>query len=483
MELLVNDPTVQKKRWYLLIIVGIVTAMSSFALNAINIALPNIVSDYGITGLDVAWVQTAFILTSTCLVVFLGRTGDSYGKIRQFKISILILTIGLFLGGIKGSFELLIFSRVLQGIGSALSMSVNFAIATEIFPEHERGKALGIVGAFLSGGGIFGPVFSGMVLERWGYHIIFWFGVPVGIIAAIMAYTMMPKDRILSGKKVDYIGFVLLAAMIICFFFGVDAAKSQGFLGTKSLLLIAGFVISLVLFISYEKKADNPLIKLSIIKNRSMAIYLLSLFLIYTTSAFHSYMMPFYLRQALAIPAAQASLMTVVISISITVVSPYAGKFSDKYGAKNMILIGATLIAVSQLAYVFFGLGTSSALLIATFILTGIGSGVFQTPNNAMIMSQVPKEQLGLASGMAVLTRNLALTSGSLFASRILFSAMSSISGQTVESYLPDNPELFISGMHVVYFVTFVFCAAAFVMVLIDKMKSKDTENTAQKAK
>ncbi|MFT8362823.1 MAG: MFS transporter [Sporolactobacillus sp.] len=472
MESFVNDQDIQKKRWYLLLIVGLATALSSFALNAVTIALPLMSKDYNVSGISIAWVQTGFILTSTCLVVVLGRVGDSFGKMRQFKLSLIVLIIGLLLGTIKGSFELLITARVIQGIGSAMSMSVNFAIATELFPRHERGRALGVIGAFLAGGGIVGPAFSGIILQNWGYHAIFLVGVPIAILTAVLAFIWLPKDRLLSGKGIDYTGSALFAAVIVCFFFGVNTVQTVGLFTVESLLLIAFFVVCLVLFTVLEKRASNPLIKFSLIKEHSMLIYLLSLFLIYSTSAFNAFIMPFYLLQALHISPGLAALMTVTLSLAITIVSPMAGRLTDKYGAKNMILSGTAIVAASQLAYIFYGLETNTLILILTFVVTGIGSGIFQVPNNAMIMSQVPKEQLGLASSLAVLTRNLALTSGSLFASVILFTAMSALSGHHIVSYLPGNPALFIAGMHTVYFVTFALCALAFVLVLIDKLRS-----------
>ena len=470
----IEDQSIQAKRWIILLIVGVGTALSAFTFNAILIATPNIVTDYGITGLDVAWVQTAFMLTSTCLMVLAGKLGDSFGKFKMFKLGLIILTLGLLLGGFKSSFQVLIISRVIQGIGSVLSMSINFAIAEELFKREERGKAIGIIASFLSGGGIFGPVFSGMILKSFGYHIILWLGVPVGVICYLLALKYFPKDRTATGKSIDWIGALLLAGFIACFFFGIDLAKKQGFFGPTAGPLFIVSIVALVAFVFYERRQQEPVLDLSVVSNKHMVIYLVSLLLVYTISGFNGYLMPFYLRNTLGIEPQIAGLMTVMIAITITVVSPFAGKLSDKYGAKNMILIGCGLMAISQLTYFFYGVEGNIPGLIATFILTGIGSGVFQTPNNAMILSSVPRDKIGMASGVSGLIRNLSLTAGSLVASQILFAAMSHFEGTKVDTYLPDKPGLFVQGMHVVYFVSFLFCALAFILVFIDRKISTD---------
>ena len=455
----IEDQSIQAKRWIILLIVGVGTALSAFTFNAILIATPNIVTDYGITGLDVAWVQTAFMLTSTCLMVLAGKLGDSFGKFKMFKLGLIILTLGLVLGGFKSSFQVLIISRVIQGIGSVLSMSINFAIAEELFKREERG-----------------PVFSGMILKSFGYHIILWLGVPVGVICYLLALKYFPKDRTATGKPIDWIGALLLAGFIACFFFGIDLAKNQGFFGPTAGPLFIVSIVALVAFILYERRQEEPVLDLTVISNKHMVIYLISLLLVYTISGFNGYLMPFYLRNTLGIEPQIAGLMTVIIAITITVVSPFAGKLSDKYGAKNMILIGCGLMAVSQLTYYFYGVEANIPGLIATFVLTGIGSGIFQTPNNAMILSSVPRDKIGMASGVSGLIRNLSLTAGSLVASQILFAAMSHIEGTKVDTYLPDKPELFVQGMHVVYFVSFLFCALAFILVFIDRKISTSEE-------
>ena len=262
----------------------------------------------------------------------------------------------------------------------------------------------------------------------------------------------------------------------MCFFFGIDLAKKQGFFGPTAGPLFIVSIVALVAFILYERRQEEPVLDLSVVSNKHMAIYLVSLLLVYTISGFNGYLMPFYLRNTLGIEPQIAGLMTVMIAITITVVSPFAGKLSDKYGAKNMILIGCGLMAISQLTYYFYGVEGNIPGLIATFILTGIGSGVFQTPNNAMILSSVPRDKIGMASGVSGLIRNLSLTAGSLVASQILFAAMSHIEGTKVDTYLPDKPELFVQGMHVVYFVSFLFCALAFILVFIDRKISTGEE-------
>ncbi len=221
-----EDAKVQKNRWWILIAISMFTFMSTLDGSIVNIALPTISDDMGIPMNQAEWVVSVYLMiVCSCLLLF-GKIGDSRGKIKVFRIGTLIFVLGSLLCGFNHSLGILLFARVVQAIGASMTMATNAGIITEVFPIHERGRALGAIGAFVSLGSIAGPGLGGLILSQFSWAYIFWINVPVGIVTMLIAEKFLPKDITMSGHTID--GGALLPLRL-----RLSAFLEQSFWGKK----------------------------------------------------------------------------------------------------------------------------------------------------------------------------------------------------------------------------------------------------------
>ncbi len=270
-----DNPIVQKNRWLILIAVASFTFMSTLDGSIVNIALPVISKDLNIPMNQVEWVVSIYLMTAcACLLVF-GKLGDSIGKIKVFRLGMIIFTLGSFLCGFNHSLGLLLVARIIQAIGASMTMATNTGIITEVFPMSERGRALGSIGAFVSLGSIAGPGIGGVILGQlpWGY--IFWINIPIGILTFILGTKVLPKDIHRSGHPIDTKGFGLFALFIITLFGGIFIGQEIGFTRILPIILFIAAILSFTGFILVEKRVKLPLITFGIFKNQTFSLSLL----------------------------------------------------------------------------------------------------------------------------------------------------------------------------------------------------------------
>lgn len=468
-----DDPIVQKNRWWVLVSVALFTFMSTLDSSIVNIALPTISDNLVVPMNQVEWVVSVYlIVVCACLLLF-GKIADSVGKIKIYKLGTWIFTIGSLLCGINHSFAFLLLARVVQAVGASMTMATNSGIATEVFPMNERGRALGIIGSFVSLGAIAGPGIGGILLARLPWSYIFWINVPVGLATILIGSHYLPQDIHASHDKIDFSGFISFALLIVGLFGGIFLGQEVGYHTLIPLLLFALAIISGVAFVWLEKRQAHPLIVFSIFKNKMFTISLLTAVLIFAANFFANVVLPFYLQNARGYSAATAGLLMMVFPLLMVVGSPLAGYFTDQVGPAILTVIGLVLLCIAGAGYFLLDLNTPLASFIFASALMGVGNALFQSPNNTTVMSSVPVENLGVATSLNSFARNLGMVLGIASATTILYAAMSHNYGQHVTTYLTNEPQVFIYGMQVTFGASFILCLVATIMTVYRYFKTK----------
>ena len=263
-----NQEKTLKYRWFSLAAIGLFTFMSTLDGSIVNIALPTISEDIGVPMNQSEWVVSVYLMAICVFLLFFGKIGDSIGKIKVFKIGTIVFVIGSFLCGIPGSLNLLLISRVVQAIGASMTMATGTGIITEIFPANERGRALGLIGSFVSLGAIAGPGVGGIILSHFDWSYIFWINVPVGIITLMFGWYFLPKQEYKSHESIDFMGFILFALFILLFFGGIFLGQEKGFTQPLILGMIGISLVTLWGFYRYELKQEKPLVQLKLFSNK-----------------------------------------------------------------------------------------------------------------------------------------------------------------------------------------------------------------------
>ncbi|MBM7687977.1 MFS transporter [Enterococcus ureilyticus] len=468
-----ENAKVQKNRWWILVSVAMFTFMSTLDASIVNIALPTISKDMNVPMNQSEWIVSIYLMVvCSCLLLF-GKIGDSLGKIKVYRIGTIIFTIGSLLCGFNQSLSFLLFARIVQGIGSSMTMATNSGIITEVFPFKERGRALGSIGAFVSLGSIAGPGIGGLILSQFSWPYIFWINVPIGILTILIGEKFLPKDLTKSGKKVDLLGFSLFAIFIMTFFGSIFIGQEIGFNATLSILLFGFALLSFIIFILVEKRVSMPLITFSIFKNNVFTMSLLTAVLIFSSNFFVNVVIPFYLQNARGLPASKAGLLMMVFPLLMVVGSPVSGFLTDKIGTKLLTFSGLILLSITSLMYMFLNQGTPLWYYILATGIMGLGNALFQSPNNTTVMSSVSKENLGVAGSMNSFARNLGMVLGIALATTILYNAMSVFYGQRVTTYISERPDIFIAGMRITFFGSFILCLTALALTIFRALKAK----------
>ncbi len=467
-----ENPQIQKNRWWIITAVGLFTFMSTLDTSIVNIAIPTISKDLNVSMSQTEWIVTVYLLVVCSLLLLFGKIGDVVGKIKVFKLGMIIFTLGSFLCGLKISFWVLIGSRMIQGLGAAMTMSTNNGIVTEVFKDSERGRSLGLIGTFVALGSIAGPGIGGLVLGFLPWGFIFWINIPVGIFAYLLGLKVLPKDITYQKSPIDFPGFVAFSISIISIIGLMSYAQLNGFKSFVVLLLTLVFAVSFVIFILLERKTTYPLVDLSLFRQKAFTISLISVLLIFIGNFAFNVVGPYYLQNLRKLDPGKSGIILMAFPIAQVIFSPIAGRLTDKFGATILIRTGIIAIIISQIGFCFFHGKTAMWFVYATIALLGLGNGLFQSPNNALTMASIDMKHLGIAGGLNALFRNLGMVFGLTISTTILFSAMSIKAGYKVISYVDGRPDLFLFGMKVLFSIMIVLSIIALSMNF-SKIKSK----------
>lgn len=462
-----------KNRWVILFVVVMVTFMCTLDSSIVNVALPVMSKTLNVATSSIQLVVTSYLIIISATILVFGRLGDIIGKTKVFKFGIALFTLGSLFCGITSSFPILVLARVIQGIGAAGTMANNQGIITEVFPASERGRALGITGTFVALGSLVGPALGGFIVSATSWEYIFLINVPIGIITLFYSFKILPKGHKAVKGKLDSIGALLFMFAIVPLFAALGQGQEVGF--TKPIILV-GFLIAIIAFIAFimvEKKRENPLLQLQIFENKLFSLSIFCGFVSFVAIFCSIIIQPFYLQDVLKFSPASTGLVLMIFPLILSVVAPISGHLSDKIGSEVLTFIGLVFTSLGLLLMSTLNEHSSIISMVIFIAVMSLGNGLFQSPNNSLIMSTVPKDKLGIAGSVNALVRNLGMVCGIALATIILYNRMSYKIGYHVTDYVIGRNDAFIYGMKTVYITAAVICMIGAILTFLRLFKSK----------
>lgn len=393
-------------KWMVLATISTGAFMASLDGSIVNITLPTLVKAFGTSFTETKWIVLIYYLIVTSFILPFGRLGDVIGKKKIYLTGFIIFTIGSLLCGMANSLISLTMARAVQGLGGAMLMSLGFAIITNIFDPKERGKALGIVATSVSIAVIAGPVLGGMLLEYLSWRFIFYINIPVGIFGVYMIIKYIEPDQVKNNSMFNMWSAISLLSFMVSLLMGISNAGKNGFNAT-TITLFSIFIISLTLFIIIELRATNPIMDFTLFKNQTFSIGLISGIIVFISLAGVLVLLPFYLENILGFKSGKTGLLISIIPLFMGISSPIAGVLADSLGSKKVTITGLLMLLAGFTAVSGINANTGVAEFLVRLVLIGSGMGFFMTPNNNAIMGEVPKNRLGVSSGMLALSRTL----------------------------------------------------------------------------
>jgi EmrB/QacA subfamily drug resistance transporter len=394
-----NSDTTEEKtsKRSVLLVATFAAFLTPFLGSAVNLALPSIGKDLNANAIELGWVISSFILSSAIFLLPFGRLADIIGRKRIFSFGILLFTISTFLIIFSRNITSLIVLRIFQGLSSAMIFGTSLAIITSVFQPGERGRAMGINITAVYLGLSCGPVIGGLLTQYLGWRSIFAFLVPFGIISLILINRKIKTEWAeAAGEKFDWRGSVIYGIALSSFMYGFSRLPSS-----FGWVCIAMGVLMAVVFLIVEKKISNPVFDIRLIlRNRVFAFSGMAALIHYSATSATGFFISLYLQYLKGLDARTAGLIMISQPIAMTLLSPAAGKLSDKKNPGIIASIGMGLTASGLVLLCFIKETTPNYLIVLLLIMMGIGFGLFSSPNSNAIMSSVEKRHLGVASGV-----------------------------------------------------------------------------------
>lgn len=431
-----------------LVIATLANFLTPFMSSAINIAVPAIGAEFAADAIILSWIPTSFLLAAAMFAVPFGRIADIHGMKKIFNYGVVIFTVASLLSALAPSVVALLIFRILQGIGGAMIFVTGLAIITSAFPPQERGKAIGINLASVYIGLSLGPVLGGFLTQYFGWRSLFYSMIPLGVLIIVIS-TWKLKDEwaVCKGEKFDFKGSILYSIALVMLMYGFSILPSA--LGFTMLIL---GILGLVGFVICELRVESPVLNIKLFKNTTFAFSNLAALINYSATFAVVFLLSLYLQYIKGFQADYAGLILIVQPVLMALLSPFAGRLSDRFEAQIIASAGMALCTIGLAFFVFIDANTSIAFIMVGLSILGIGFAFFSSPNTSAIMGSVQKKFYGVASAMVSTMRLI----GQMLSMGIALMAFSLFMGQ-VQITPAQYPGL-LHSIHVVFIICTVMC-------------------------
>lgn len=428
------------------ILAGFITPFDG---SAVNIALPAMGAEFHMDAIALSWIATAYLLAAALFLVPIGKIADIYGRKRIFLYGIAIFSIASLVMTLVPSTSLLIAVRIIQGFGGAMIYGTSVAILTSVFPPGERGKALGIYITAVYFGLTVGPFLGGILTENFGWRSIFFVNVPIGIIACLLVLWKLEGEWAeCNGERFDLLGSVIYAIALVGVMYGFSLVPAM-----TGLVLIAAGIATGILFALYEMRIPMPVLDMRLLtKNRVFAFSNLAAIISYSATFAVTFLLSLDLQYTKGFSPEQAGLILIVQPAVMALVSPVAGRLSDRIDPQIVASTGMALTASGLFLLAFMVESTTLWYLLVCLVVLGAGLGMFSSPNTNAIMSAVERRYYGVASGMNGTMRLL----GQMLSMGVAMMLFSLLIGRV--EITPEYYPQFVSSLHYAFVLFTLLC-------------------------
>jgi|GEM_PF-195035 len=389
------------RRWELLALTSVGAFMTPLDGSIVAVALAKMGPALHLSFSASIWVQAAYLLAMAVLLLPLGRLADHHGRVHFYLAGVVIFTVGSLLAGLSVTGPWLIVSRVIQGGGGALLMATSAAIVTAVFPPQERGRALGINVMAVYVGLSVGPVLGGQIVDHLGWRWIFFVNLPIGLVVFLWGWLLMPRREreIKEAPRPDLLGSGLQAVGLTCLLVPLTFASEWGWASAPTIALLVISVLSFAGFVLTERRVRDPLLDMDLLlHNRLFAAANAAALLNYMALYAISILTAIFLEVVQGKSAGLTGWIMLAQAAVQAIVSPFAGRLSDRVGSRVLSTLGMVITAAGMVLLAFLPRTASIPHVMGALVLVGLGLATFSAPNTSAIMGSVARPQLSLAS-------------------------------------------------------------------------------------
>ena len=396
-----------------------------------NVALPTLSKEFNVTPSDIIWVVNAYQLVVTMMLLGFAAIGDVFGYKRVFLCGVSIFVTASALCAMSKSFEMMVASRILQGIGGACTMSINTALLRIIFPPNRLGRVMAANAVIVAVTAASGPALGGAILSVGHWSWIFLMNIPLGLAALTIGWKLLPHNPPQKTKrKLDGQSVVMNAVFFGLLIYTIEGLAHDGF-STVLLLQAAVTVIVGILYIKRQLQIPMPILPVDLFRIPIFSLSIGCSIACFTAQMLALVSLPFFMQHSLGMGVAATGLLMTPWPLATTLTAPIAGRMIERVHPGILGAVGMGIFATGLCLLATLGNDTESWNLAWRMAVCGIGIGLFQTPNNVTITTSAPIQRSGGASGMLGTARVLGQTLGTAIVA-ILFHYMGKENGGEV---------------------------------------------------
>jgi EmrB/QacA subfamily drug resistance transporter len=391
-----------RRKWLALALLSVVQFMVVLDIAIVNVALPSIQVDLGFSQQNLQWVISAYALVFGGFLLLGGRAADLLGRRRIFLAGLVVFTVASLLAGLAWSEASLISARALQGLGAAVITPAALSILSTTFIEgRERNIALGVWGAVGGFGAAAGVLLGGILTSALSWSWIFFVNVPVGVTAFILAPILLGESRDARVKSFDALGGVLVTAGLSSLVYAITQAGQAGWLAGKTVGFFAASVLLLVGFVVWEMRHFEPLMRLGILRIKTVSGANVAGFILGTALFSMFLMLTLYMQQVLGYSPMKTGVGYLAVAGTAIFTSAIAAQLVTRIGVKPVLLFGMTTLTAGLVYFTQVSVGGSYlADLLPGFLLIAVGIGFSFVPISIAALAGVQSAEAGLASGL-----------------------------------------------------------------------------------
>lgn len=433
-------------KWIIALSVMLPTLMVIVDTSVVNVSLDHIRGSLS-AGIDEAtWSISAYLSANAVIIPMSGWLSRLFGRKRYLIFSIGLFTLSSLLCGMAWNIQSLVFFRILQGIAGGGLQPISQSILLESFPPKQHGMAMAIFGVGMMFGPIMGPVMGGWITDNWSWHWIFYVNVPIGILSLFMVLFFITDPHYLKGirMKIDYWGLVFLGLGIGCLQMVLDRGRGKDWFSSELIVWLSVIaVFALIFFVLVERFAEHPIVELRAFKDLSFSLGNVVMFFIMFNLFGSIVLLPIYLQKLMGYTALHAGIVLAPGGIASLVMLPIVGVLVTRVSPKMLIIIGVAITGYSTYLMSLFNQQADFMTVLWPRVVMGIGLGITMVPHMTLTLSHIRKQDMGNATSIFNLLRNLGGSFGVAISTTVLARRAQFHQGRLTENLTQYNQQLF----------------------------------------
>lgn len=452
---------------FVVMLVG--TIITSMLQTALSTALPTIMIDLDISATTAQWLTSAYSLAVGIMVPATAFLIRRFPTKRLFLGAISLFAVGLLLCATAASFPLLLIGRIIQAMGNGVLLSMLQVVILTIFPWEQRGAVMGIYGLAAGAAPVFAPTLAGIIIDIFNWHTIFWFALVIVALDILLALKFMRNVLETEKQSFDFFSMLLSAVGFSGLLIGLGNLGTAGFFSLSLGLPLLIGIVALVFFSLRQLHSEKPFLELRILKSKDYRLAIIISMLMYAVMMAGSTLIPMYIQLVRGFSATKSGLLIMPGSLTMALISPFAGRFYDKFGIRKLAILGSACLAISSLSFSFLGDNTPELFITFMYIVCLIAIGLIMMPIVTWGMSKI--DQSNTPHGTALLTslRTIAGSIGSAVFVALMTAATVASSGSTE---VTANAH----GMNVTYSYISIIAVVQFLLAVVFVGKKRKME-------